>query len=128
MRFKLAREIAISEFSDPEDAPDAESTRHVSLDDWVADKAGSLPTLGNNTRLRFLDANGVELLGGGVDFRVWGNTVGGFWVASALVEGADGSHVYNSSLTGDLYIQVTGISIDDIATAVTLQILVQEAG
>ena len=126
MRFRRARAITIAGFSS-DSAPVAASSSNISLDDWVADQPGAQPTKGHVVRLRFLDAGGVDLLGGSVSFQVWGKTISGFWVADAAHTGAASTGRYTSNLIGDLYIEVTAIDITGIPTAVTMEIWVQEA-
>ncbi len=127
MRFRLARTITISGFS-ADSVPGASSEAHISLDEWVADQAGSRPTQGHAVRLRFLNGAGAEVFGGAVGLTVWGKTTGGFWVADTAKTDLGSTSRTTSNLTGDLFVQVQSITITDIPTAVTLQVWVQESG
>ena len=123
MRFRLARTITVAGFTD-DTAPSASSDSHISLGDWVADKSVNKATTGHALRVMFVDAGGAEVVGGSVDFQVWGLTTGGFWVADVAVTGASGTSRYVSDLTGDLFVQVTGITAP--VGGLSLQLLVQE--
>lgn len=124
MRFRIARTITIDGFT-PDPAPGADTSAHVSLDEWIADQAGSVPTKGHNLRLRFLNAAGAELFGGSVSLSVWAKTDQGFWAVGPVVVGGSAA-TFLSNLTGSLFFAISSIGITDIPTATTLQILVQE--
>ena len=125
MRLRIVRAITISGFL-ADQVPGIASTKHITLDDWLGDQTGHVPTRGCDLRVRFLTAGGSEVLGGSVAFTVWSKSSAGFWVADNEVGGATSGGVYTSSLTGDLFVEVSSIDITDIPTAATLQILVQE--
>jgi len=125
MRYRLVRNITVAGFV-ADSVPSAPSTAQISLDDWVADQAGSQPTRGHAVRLRFVDGTAAEVVGGSVTFQMWGKTTGGFWVSGAVNAGASGSARYVSDLTGDLIAQVTVITPP--AGATSLQLWVEELG
>ena len=123
--YKLCRSIAISGFA-ADAAPTGVSAAHIALDDWMANQAGNQPSRGHSLRVRFLNAAGVELLGGSITLQEWGKTTGGFWLADA-VKTCTGTGYYSSTLTGELFVAVSSIVIASIPTAVVAQIWVAES-
>lgn len=124
MRFRVARTITITGFA-PEAAPSSASEAHITLQEWVADHAGILPTSGHNLRVRFLSEAGVAVSGASAQIVVWGRSASGVWVAdSGITASETGS--FASVLIGDLFVQVVLVDVSSAPTAATIEILIQE--